>query len=292
MSAATGALRPVSGKLVALLGDEYKRLTGIHTEIKSLTRELETIEAFLKNMAEAEDLNPQDKAWMKEVRELSYDVEDNLDEFMARVDRSCQPDGFMDKTNSSLKRVKARHEIGKAIEDLKKQAIELSQRNKRYRGHTMIPNVSNSSKIDHRALAIFADASKLVGVDGPKKEIIQLLADGKSTQQQTRLVAIVGFGGLGKSTIANQVYQDLKGEFDCHAFLSVSRNPDITIVMSIIYGQLNKNYSTGTEDIQTLTRRIKDFLENKRYLIVVDDIWKVDEWEAIKCAFPPNKYWQ
>jgi disease resistance protein RPM1 len=116
VSAATGALGPVLGKLVALLGDEYKRLRSIHTEIKSLTQELETIDAFLENMAEAEDPNPQDKAWMNEVRELSYDVEDNLDEFMARVvaDRSSKPDGIVDKIKCSLKRVKAviAHDMG------------------------------------------------------------------------------------------------------------------------------------------------------------------------------------
>jgi disease resistance protein RPM1 len=101
----------------------------------------------------------------------------------------------------------------------------------------------------------------LVGVDGPKEEILQRLADG---QQQTKLVAIVGFGGLGKTTIANQVYQELKGQFEYRAFLSVSRNPDIVNVMSNIYGQLNKRYSPCTEVLQTLIIKIRDFLENKR----------------------------
>jgi disease resistance protein RPM1 len=266
VSAATGALGPVLGKLVALLGDEYKRLRNIHTEIKSLTRELEAIDAFLANMAEAEDPNPQDKAWMKEVRELSYDVEDNLDEFMARVvaDKSfSKPDGFMDKIKNSLslKRLKARHEIAKAIEDLKEQAIQVSQRNKRYRDHAISYTTARPSKIDRRALAIFQDVSKLVGVDGPKKELLQLLGDG---HQQTKLVAIVGFGGLGKTTIANLVYKELKGKFQYRAFLSVSRNPDILSVMSEIYGQLNKEYSRRTEDLPTLLTEISDFLENKR----------------------------
>jgi disease resistance protein RPM1 len=236
MSAATGALGPVMGKLVALLGDEYKRLRGIRAEIQSLELELKSIDAFLQNMAEEEYPNPQDKAWMKEVRELSYDVEDSLDEFMARVvaDKSfSKPDGFMDKIKGSLKRVKARHDIAKAIEDLKKQALEVSQRNARYRDHAVSNSGDGPPRVDRRALAIFDDVSKLVGVDGPKNELLQLLADCESTQ--TKLVAIVGFGGLGKTTVANQVYQELKGQFECRAFLSVARNPDITRVMSNIY---------------------------------------------------------
>jgi disease resistance protein RPM1 len=267
VSAATGALQPVLGKLGTLLGEEYKRLRGIHAEIKFLTLELKAMDAFLEKMAEEEDPNPQDKHWMNEVRELSYDVEDNLDEFMARVvaGKSAKPDGFMDKIKGSLKRVKARHEIAKAIEDLKKQAIEVSQRNARYRsGETGASDTNSVHKVDLRALAIFEDASKLIGVDEPKREIIQLLGDSEASKHQPNVVAIVGSGGLGKTTVANRVYQELKDQFNYHAFLSVSRNPDIASVMSNIYGQLNEHYSPCEEILQTIITKIRDFLENKR----------------------------
>jgi disease resistance protein RPM1 len=107
--------------------------------------------------------------------------------------------------------------------------------------------------------------SKLVGVDGPKNELLQLLADCES--KQTKLVAIVGFGGLGKTTIANQIYQELKGQFKYRAFLSVARNPDIKRVMSNIYSQLDEKYSPLNEDLQRIITKIRDFLEkeNKRY---------------------------
>lgn len=271
MSAATGALGPVLGKLAALLQAEYMRLRSIHNEIHNLTDELKAIDAFLKDMADVEDPTEQDKVWVQWVRDLSYDIEDNLDDFMARVvaDKSAKPDGFMDKIKSPLKRIKARREIAKAIEDLKKKVIEVSERNKRYRDHA-VPNTSNASlKVDPRAHTIFKDASELVGVDGPKRELIQLLADSDSTKHQPALVSVVGFGGLGKTTIANQVYQELKGQFDCHVLFSVSRNPDITRVMSNMYGQLNKEYSPGNEDLQTLIRKILDFLEDKRYLLKI-----------------------
>jgi hypothetical protein len=59
----------------------------------------------------------------------------------------------MEKFQSSLERVKARHEIANAIEDLKKQAIQVSHRNKRHKsGEAGASNTSNSSKIDQRVL--------------------------------------------------------------------------------------------------------------------------------------------
>ncbi|KQJ85952.1 putative disease resistance RPP13-like protein 3 [Brachypodium distachyon] len=304
VSAATGALGPVLGKLATLAGDEYKRLKGIRGEIESLSRELTAIDVFLEKMSEEEPEDPQDKAWMKEVRELSYDAEDSLDDFMARVAARPRPSpgGCMGKVMGFVGRTKDRHRIAKAIEDLKIQAVEVSQRNARYNrpgppaaaAAAVAAAPTEPRQVDPRALAIFEDASKLVGVEEPKEEVIQLLADeGESTQQQQplKVVAIVGSGGLGKTTLANRVYQELKRGFDCHAFLSVSQNPDMVSVMSNILSQLDKKYSaTAKEHLPQLITKVGEFLADKRYFIVVDDIWKVETWDVIKYAFPTTSY--
>ncbi|VAI51777.1 unnamed protein product [Triticum turgidum subsp. durum] len=132
VSAATGALKPVLGKLATLLGDEYKRFKGMHIEIKSLSRELVAMEAFLLKMSEEEDPDVQDKVWMNEVRELSYDMEDSIDDFMQSVSsEDKKPDGILEKMKNSLGKMKARRRIGNEIGDLKKQIIEAAQRNER-----------------------------------------------------------------------------------------------------------------------------------------------------------------
>ncbi|KAF7087333.1 hypothetical protein CFC21_090533 [Triticum aestivum] len=235
VSAATGVLKPVLGKLAALLGDEYKRFKGVHKEIKSLTHELAAMEAFLLKMSEVENPNVQDKVWMNEVRELSYDMEDAIDDFMQSIhDKDEKPDGFIGKIKSSLGKLgkmKARHRIGKEIQNLKKQITEVGERNSRYMTGVAISNTKNAT-VDLRALSMFENASKLVGIDEPKAEIIKLLTEGESTNEQPKLVSIVGAGGMGKTTLANQVYQDLKEKFECQAFLSVSRNPDMINIVS------------------------------------------------------------
>lgn len=127
---------------------------------------------------------------------------------------------------------------------------------------------TGSLQVDRRALAIFEDASKLVGLDEPKKEVIQLLAeDGEPTKQQPpKVVAIVGSGGLGKTTLAYRVYQELKRGFDCSVFLSVSQNPDIIRVLSNILSLLNQDNSAAIiADLPQLITKIRDFLKKKRY---------------------------
>ncbi|KAI4983393.1 hypothetical protein ZWY2020_023885 [Hordeum vulgare] len=294
VSVATGVLKPVIGKLAVLLGNEYKRFKTVRKEIRSLTNELAAMEAFLLKMSEDEDPDVQDKVWMNEVRELSYDMEDAIDDFMQSIgDKDEKPDGFIEKIKSSLEKLgkmKARRRIGKEIQALKKQIIEVGNRNARYRTGVAISNSKNAT-VDPRALAIFEHASKLVGIDEPKAELIKLLTDDDgcaTTQQQPKIVSITGPGGMGKTTLANQVFQEIKGQFECRAFLSVSRNPDMMNILRTILSEVSGQCYSNTEvgSVQILISKINDSLLDKRYFVVVDDIWDVDTWNIIKCAFP------
>ncbi|VAI63640.1 disease resistance protein PIK6-NP-like [Triticum dicoccoides] len=289
VSAATGVLKPVLAKLASLLGDEYKHFKEVRKEIKFLMDELEAMHAFLLKMSEHEDPDVQDKIWAAAVRELSYDMEDTIDDFLQNVDdKDAKPDGFIEKIKHSLGKLgkmKTHHRIGSEIQDMKKLVIEVADRNARYR------TISNSkhAAVDPRALAIFEHASKLVGIDEPKAEIIKLLTEGGPTDGQPKLVSIVGSGGMGKTTLANQVYQDLKEKFKCKAFISVSRNPDMANILRTILHHVSPGYAnTEAWSIQQLISKINDYLANTRYFIVVDDIWDVKTWDVTKCAFPIN----
>ncbi|XBI50678.1 hypothetical protein VPH35_114049 [Triticum aestivum] len=294
---ATGVLKPVLWKLTTLLGDEYKRFQGVRKEIKSLTHELAAMEAFLLRMSEVEDPDAQDKVWMNEVRELSYDMEDAIDDFMQSVDDEDEkPDGFIAKIKNSLGKLgklNFRRQTGRDIQDLKKQITEVGNRNARYRTGVAVSNSKNAT-VDPRALAIFEHASKLVGIDEPKAEIIELLTqeDGRTSAEEPKVVSIVGSGGTGKTTLAYQVYQDLKGTFDCSAFLSVSRNPDMIHIMRTIHSQVSHQEYSKTEaaNVQQVIINISNFLADKRYFVVVDDIWDIGTWDIIKCAFPTTSY--
>ncbi|KAF7087336.1 hypothetical protein CFC21_090536, partial [Triticum aestivum] len=107
-------------------------------------------------------------------------------------------------------------------------------------------------------------------------------------QQQLKIVSIVGSGGMGKTTLANQVFQELKGKFKRRAFISVSRNPNMTNILRTILSEVSDQDCANTEawSIQQLISKITNFLVDKRYIIVVDDIWDVKAWNVMKCAFP------
>ncbi|XP_066367770.1 disease resistance protein RGA5-like [Miscanthus floridulus] len=288
VSAATGALKAVTVKLATLLGDEFKNMKDVRKEIKPLSDELNYMHAFLEKMSEEENPDKQDKRWMTDVREMSYDIEDSLDDFMICIDddKSAKKKSLMKKCTKLLDKMKAHKRISKAIQEFKTQIKEVGDRNHRYR--TGVTTTKDSHEmIDIRAQAIFKDASELVAIDEQKNELINLLIeDGSLSQHQVKVVAIVGLGGLGKTTLANQVYESLKDKFDCKAFVTVSRTPHMLEVLRTILLDISGQEYTG--DMQHLIRKISDFLQDKRYLIVVDDLWDSESWEAIQNAFIKN----
>uniref|UniRef100_A0ACD5YKD7 Uncharacterized protein n=1 Tax=Avena sativa TaxID=4498 RepID=A0ACD5YKD7_AVESA len=282
-------------KLGDLLSDEYKLLTRVKRDIMFLKAELESMHAFLKKMSEVDDPDELSKCSIKEVRELSYDIEDGIDNFMLSfgVDSSYKPRGFKGlagRCMDLLTNSKTRHWVVKKIKVLKRGAMEASSRRARYKIDDGVSRLSRTS-IDPRLPAFFTEMTRLVGIEGPRDKLIKLLTEGEGTLvHQLKVVSIVGFGGLGKTTLANQVYQKLEGKFECQAFVSVSQTPNLKKILRNILFQIcgQEHVSNEACDEQQLISTIRQFLKDKRYFIVIDDIWSTSAWRAIKCAFPEN----
>jgi ATP-dependent Lon protease len=238
VSVSMGVMKPLLSKLTKLLEGEYIKVKGVRKQIKFLTDELSAMSATLQMLADAEQLNPQMREWRDRLRVLAYDLEDCVDAFMIRVDGEHDGGSSFKRFFRKLRKLKACHEIANEIEELKACVIEASERHKRY-AFAQSTHDSSISSIDPRLPALYVDIEKLVGMDGPKKHIIERLTmemEGSSTE--VKVVSIYGCGGLGKTALANQVYQAIKRHFLCATFVSVSRNPNMTKILRDITEEL------------------------------------------------------
>nr|CAB3482314.1 unnamed protein product [Digitaria exilis] len=259
VSVSTGVMKSVLSKLTKLLEAEYVKLKGMRKQIKFLRDELSAMAAALQILADSEQLNPLIREWRDKVRELAYDIEDCIDAFTAHFDhdRTTSFRGFFRK----LKKLKARREIANEIEELKARAIEASERHKRYNFMELVSN-SRSFHIDPRLPALYEEVDRLVGIDRPRKHVIEWLNKEKGNQN-LKVLSIVGTGGLGKTTLAIQAYSQLKDQFQYTNFVSVSRNPCIKRILRLVLNEVGISNEILCDE-QQLIDKIRDFLKDKR----------------------------
>uniref|UniRef100_A0A0D9Y0G2 NB-ARC domain-containing protein n=1 Tax=Leersia perrieri TaxID=77586 RepID=A0A0D9Y0G2_9ORYZ len=143
----------------------------------------------------------------------------------------------MERTMSLLTSIKTRHRIAMEIQNLKSRVVQSSDRRARYKVDDSIVSKPGTTGVDPRLLALYADVAGLVGIDGPRDELVDLLME-KDMGNCLKVVSIVGFGGLGKTTLAGEVYHKLEGQFQCQAFVSMSQKPDMKkILINILMSQ-------------------------------------------------------
>ncbi|VAH85244.1 unnamed protein product [Triticum turgidum subsp. durum] len=290
VSALAGVMTSVIAKLTALLGEEYAKLKGVHREVEFMKDELSSMNALLQRLAEVDrDLDVQTKEWRDQVREMSYDIEDCIDDFMKSLGQtdSAKAAGLAQSVVQQLKALRARHQISSQIQGLKARVEDASKRRMRYKldERTFEPSISRA--IDPRLPSLYAEPDGLVGIDKPRSELIECLMEGMGASvQQQKVISIVGPGGLGKTTLANEVFRKLEGQFQCRAFVSLSQQPDVSKILRNILSQVCQQElpSTDIQDEGKLIDTIREVLKNKRYLVVIDDIWSTQAWKIIKCS--------
>ncbi|RVW40701.1 putative disease resistance RPP13-like protein 1 [Vitis vinifera] len=219
---------------------------------------LQVIYAVLDDAEEKQAENdPHVKNWLDKVRDAAYDAEDILEEI-------------------AIDALESRNKVPNFIQ---KDILRLRENT---RGIV--------SGIEKRLTTPLVNeehvfGSRIYGRDGDKEEMIKLLTSCEENSDEVCVIPIVGMGGLGKTTLAQIVYNDerVKKHFQLKAWACVSDEFDVMRITKALLESGTKR-TCGMNNLELLQGKLRDMLNRRKFLLVLDDVWNEDygDWDKLR----------
>ncbi|KAJ0566348.1 putative P-loop containing nucleoside triphosphate hydrolase, leucine-rich repeat domain superfamily [Helianthus annuus] len=286
---ASELLRAVFEKLSSEAVKKIGRSQGIQSELKKLERTLTQIQSLLNDASQKEITEKAVQNWLNGLQHLAYDIDDVLDdlETQAMHHELTQESGAITSKvkklvptcciNLSLSQ-RMHHkldDITTKLQDLEKEKVTLG----------LTVKDERSKRIYQTSLV---DTSSVVGREKEKKELLVKLLGDEPCDKNFSIVPIVGMGGLGKTTLAKILYDDekVKKHFELMAWVCISDQFDIFNISKVILQSVNGE-NKEFADLNLLQVTLRNQLKEKRFLIVLDDVWSenYEEWETLVSPF-------
>ncbi|KAI8570672.1 hypothetical protein RHMOL_Rhmol01G0054300 [Rhododendron molle] len=277
----------------------FARTERIGTQLTKWSNMLAQVQAVVADAEEKQITDLGVNLWLSDLEDLSYDMDDVLDEFATESLRrkvmeeprastskvrklipSCCT-SFNPSTLVSDFRMRLKmDEITMRLQDLFNRRKGLGLKIIDARGFGTAPQRPPTSSLIIEPC--------LYGRDNDKKAIIELLLSDQSGSNKVGVVPIVGMGGVGKTTLAQMVYNDemVDKHFEMKAWVCVSEVFDIVGVTKAIL-EFVTSRTCEFKDLAKVQEKLKEALAGKKFLIVLDDVWNEDhsDWSSLKSPF-------
>ncbi|XP_039008769.1 putative disease resistance RPP13-like protein 1 [Hibiscus syriacus] len=294
----SGLFRSLSDLISSTHFNRFDRRDKILSELKKWEKLLLKINASLEDAEEKQTTSRSVEFWLRDLRDIAYDAEDIVDElayeaqrrqmkeesdpsFSSRLVRkyiptcflSCNPSHikFSSRIESKILNLTARLDDAVSI----KNDLCLVEN-----GRGRYDRVKNTLRIS----SSLVDESRVYGRESDKDAVIDMLMNDGCDIGDIGVACIWGMAGVGKTTLAQLVYNDteVKSFFDLKVWVCVSEEFDVVRLTTTMLQAVTEE-SFSVKDLDLLQVRLKEKLCGKKFFIVLDDVWNenYEQWELL-----------
>ncbi|KAL1146475.1 hypothetical protein V6Z11_A11G376000 [Gossypium hirsutum] len=248
----------LASKLSSLALSQIGLWWNFKDDIEDLKNTISTIKGVLLDAEEQSMTSNLVKNWLEKLKDALYDADDLLDDFSTEALRKDLLSGnkltkevrlFFSSSNQFVYGLK----MGRQIKAIKARLTSIGSEAKMFNlvERDSLVEPSFMSKKRQRTHS-FMHKDEIIGREDDKAALPKLML-GFQSEENVCIIPIVGFGGLGKTALAQFVYEIVKDHFEMRIWVCVSNIFDLKII-------------------------VKNIIKSKKYLLVSDDIWN-EEWE-------------
>ncbi|CAN6312457.1 unnamed protein product [Urochloa humidicola] len=289
------AVSAVVGGIRNLAVQETTLLCGVIGEAGFLKDELQRLQGFLKD-ADTKRRSGSESATIciRQIRDATYEAENVLEVVDYMEKRNRLKKGFIGAVSRYARLPSdliTLHKVGTQIQGVKRKINEIFESANRSKIILDMENTDlekgygeDESVQDHDHVVQNFEDVDVVGFEKEQQEIVEKLIE---KDNKLSVVSIVGMGGAGKTTLARKVCTSEKSKhhFDTIAWVTVSQKFKgidlLKDIMKQIVGARVDGREFGEMQEYEIGMKIQGFLKEKRYLVVLDDVWTTDTWNKI-----------
>ncbi|XP_043692749.1 putative disease resistance protein RGA1 [Telopea speciosissima] len=276
--------------VISMATEEIGLVWHVKEELNKLIRTVTAIQALLLDAEKQQEEKETVRLFLRRLKDVAYAAEDVLDEFGYQTSRlkakNSKVSNFLHSISVPFKSKMAHkiQNINKEFDEIKSYMDSFSFASASILPTNLLQNRKTTMPIETFS---FVDESEVVGRDVDKSEIVSMLTSTDNQDIILSVLSIVGMGGLGKTTLAKLVYNDglVVNYFDKRIWVHVSKDFDSKKILTNILESVT-NGPCQFSSIDVIQRNLRDALSEKRFLLVLDDVWNDDseQWDMLKTS--------